>query len=249
MELHLCTNNSINGNIKINKMFFELLKTIVFNASVRRSVWQHGLGVRSPFINNRWTFPTAFDSCTSANTITAHRSEGGQRCHTREMFVWHTSCWMFCSTVTTFLAKPFQSPAPLWPHTNQYDPPQIGMTCAHSIPPIIYCANATASPEESNMHTWWQLFNHLDTLCSTSSYCFCGGKSFDLLFSRGERKVGFPFSNFYLPCWATATKLLPVNLPIIAHMGEKECVCVCVSDRARTAHCPYVLAVVTHVES
>lgn len=54
------------------------------------------------------------------------------------------------------------------------------------------------------------------------------GKSFDLLFVRGERKVGFPFSNFYLPCCATVTVCWPVNLPIIAHsvVGEEECVCV-----------------------
>lgn len=88
------------------------------------------------------------------------------------------------------------------------------------------------------MYTQWYLFNHLDTLCSTSFYCFSGGKSFDLLFSRGKRKVGFPFSNFYLPSCATATVCWPVNLPIIAHsvVGEEESVCVRVRVHVCSIH-------------
>lgn len=98
----------------------------------------------------------------------------------------------------------------------------------------------TAITEETNTYTPRRLFSRLDTLCSSSCYCIGGGgKKADLLFSWGERKVGFPFSNFYLPSLSAATICLQVNLPIIVPWWKSMCV-------SSTACCPCILATVTH---
>lgn len=58
---------------------------------------------------------------------------------------------MFCTTVTSppLPPNPFRCAPPTWPHTNKYDPAQITMTCHHSKPPIIHCANTTVVPQEN----------------------------------------------------------------------------------------------------
>lgn len=146
--------------------------------------------------------------------LTAHWQVG--KCQSVECFV---------AAVTTFLTNHFSA-------LHLPDPSQIGLTCSHSVPPIVFCAyrrlplrsGVARTLSGSHSATRTPRAPPLDTAWSRQ-------KSSELLFSRRAWKVGFPFSNFYLPGFSAAAVFWPVNLAITV------CVCVCsVPLRAALMH-------------
>lgn len=180
-------------------------------------VWQQGQETKRPTRHLKiQQFPTSFDLCTYAKHHQrckgqrSDRTVTGGKCSPAtpavQCFVaqWQHS-WQTISIPSASLTRHKQ----IRPDTNKFDASALGTS--HQLLRRHNCH----SEGDEHIHSM-VVIQPVGHLVLHRFLLLRRRKSFGPLFSRGERKVGFPFSNFHLTSCTVAAVCWSVNLPITA---------------------------------